>query len=118
MGDEIRAKGQIGALGRNAKVEHTTFNQIWHEGGESVDLSKLAEELSAIRKAMRAESSTAEQDVQLGLIAAAETAAKSGDGPGVFGVLSKVGPWAIEAATKIGAGLAVAIISKATGLSH
>jgi hypothetical protein len=47
---------------------------------------------------MQLQDTTAEQDAQLGLVAAAETAAWNGDGSGSLHVLSKVGSWTVDPA--------------------
>jgi hypothetical protein len=52
-GDTYNISGQVGAVGPNSRAEHNTFNQIWNQSKDSIDLPKLAEELERLRTAMK-----------------------------------------------------------------
>ena len=111
MGD-IYNVGQGGAIGPNAQVHDMTFNQIWNQIQGSIELLKLAEELSRLRRAMKQEAIEPEQDIAISEVAKAEQAAKSGNGPKVLEHLKSAGKWALDVATKIGTSLTVEVIKK------
>jgi len=117
MGDKYVASGQIGAVGPGAHVHDVTFNQIWNSfpAGEE-DLPALAAELEQLRVHLRSVAQTREQDVEVAEIGAAAAAAEAKDGSGVMSHLSKVGKWALTAATSIGTALATAAIKHAAGI--
>ena len=45
MGDKYIA-GQVGAQGPSAHAHDMTFNQLWSQSGQSIDLQALATELN------------------------------------------------------------------------
>lgn len=116
MGDKYVTKGQIGAVGPNAHVHDINFNQIWQQEGNSINLEKLAGELSQLREHLRGNVAQPEHDVAIGAIANAEVAALEGNGPETMSWLSKSGKWALDAATKIGVGVAMAAIKSSLGV--
>ena len=105
--------GQIGAVGPNAHAHDMTFNQIWNQSGQDIDLPSLATELETLRAALRKEATEPEHDVALGAVAAAQKAAKEDNGPKALEYLSAAGKWALEIATKIGVPVAIAALTKA-----
>jgi uncharacterized protein YjbI with pentapeptide repeats len=80
MGDKYIA-GQVGALGPSAHAHDMTFNQLWSQSGQSINLGALATELATLRQHLRQEAVEPEHDVALGAVANAEVAAKEGNGP-------------------------------------
>jgi hypothetical protein len=82
-----------------------------------VDLSTLSSELAKLRTALHDRSSTPEQDMVLGQIAAAETAAKEGNGAHVLQYLKMAGRWAFDVASEIGTSVAAEAIKRALGLA-
>jgi len=117
MGDKYVASGQIGAVGPDAHVHDVTFNQVWSNfpAGEEA-LPDLAVELEQLRVHLRSVAQTRDQDAEVASIGAAAAAAESNDGAGVMRHLSKVGKWALAAATSIGTALATAAIKHAAGI--
>ncbi len=115
MGDNYKV-GQGMAVGPGAQASHGTFQQVWNEGGSKIDLAQLAAELARLRTALRAESTSAEQDVAIGAIAQAETAAVAEDGPGALAHLRNASKWVLGVAEKIGVGVAAGAIKTALGL--
>ncbi len=115
MGDKYTT-GQAGAVGPGAFSTGNTFNQIWQQHSESIDLPTLVAELGQLREAMRAEAQSPEHDVALGAVASAQSAAENGDGPGALSHLKSAGKWALDVATKIGVNVATAAIKSATGI--
>jgi hypothetical protein len=116
MGDKYEVHGQAGAVGPQPHVHDVTFAQIWDQGSQTIDLTKLAEELSTLRQAMLKESTRPEHYAEVGAVASAEIEAKNGHGPQVLQYLSKGGKWAIDIASKIGVEMAVAALKSASGL--
>lgn len=116
MGDKYITKGQIGAVGSKAHAHDMNFNQVWQEKSGDIDLEVLAIELSQLRDHLRGIVSLPEHDVAIGAIANAEVAAKEGDGAEAMSWLSKSGKWALDAATKIGVGVATAAIKTSLGV--
>jgi internalin A len=104
--------GQAGAVGSGAHAHDITFNQIWNQIKESVDLPKLAAELTTLREEMKKEAVTVEHDAAVGDISKAEQAAKAGDGTKAIEYLKSAGKWAFDTATKIGTTLAAEVLKK------
>lgn len=104
--------GQAPAVGPGAHAHDMTFNQIWNEVKESVDLPKLAGELAVLREQMKKGGTTVEHDAALGDVSKAEQAAKAGDGAKTLEHLKSAGKWALDAATKIGTSLAAEMLKK------
>ncbi len=108
--------GQAGAVGPGAHADHLTFHQIWNKCGSNIDIQKLADELTTLRNDLNKTASDPDQFVALGEVAAAEKAAKSGDGPTALQHLKQAGAWVWEVATKVGTGIAIAAAKNALGL--
>jgi hypothetical protein len=104
--------GQAGAVGPHAHAHDMTFSQIWTELQPSIDLSKLAEELSRLRQEMRKDAIEPEHDIAISEIAKAEQAAKAGNGSKAVAHLKTAGKWALDVATKVGTSLAMEAIKK------
>jgi hypothetical protein len=114
-GDQYTA-GQAGAMGPGAHAHDMTFQQIT-ETANKIDLKQLAADLSLLRAAMKKEEgTTAEQDLAIGSVAAAEAAAAKGDGPGALQHLKAAGKWAFDVATNIGASVAAAALKGPLGI--
>lgn len=116
MGDNYSA-GQAGAMGPGATASDMTFQQIWNQVRESVDLPQLARELATLQAALRSEAREPDQDMAIGAIAAASTAAKQGNGARTLEYLKKAGTWALDVATKIGTDIAAAALKSSMGIS-
>ena len=115
MGDKYIA-GQVGAQGPGAHAHDMTFNQLWSQSGQSIDLQALATELNTLRRYLRQEAVEPEHDVAIGAIANAEVAAKEGNGPKTLEWLGKAGKWTLDNAGKIGVEVATAALKIALGL--
>lgn len=107
--------GQMGSIGPNAHVHDFSFNQIWNETKDYVDLNKLAEELEILRLKLKDEAKTLENDISIGNIAGAETSARNGDGPKTYEYLQKTGKWALDIACKISVPVATEVLKKLLG---
>jgi hypothetical protein len=115
MGDKYIV-GQAGAVGPGAHANGITFNQIWNQIEGTIDLPGLVAELAVLRRSMKDEATEPEQDIAIGAVAAAEQAAKSGNGPKALEFLKSAGKWSLDVAQKIGIGLATAAIKSALGV--
>lgn len=115
MGDRYSA-GQAGVQGPGAHAHDMTFNQIWTQSGDGIDLRALGGDLEGLREHLRGAANLPEHDVAIGAVANAEIAAKAGDGPGALAWLAKAGEWALDNASKIGVGVAVAALKAALGV--
>lgn len=102
MRDRYDVKGQTGAVGAGAHAQDMTFNQIWNENKNDINLPALAAELSKLRLKLKDKATEAEHYSSMGAIASAESCAKKGDGPEALEYLSKAGKWALGIAEKIG----------------
>jgi uncharacterized protein YjbI with pentapeptide repeats len=111
MGDKYIA-GQVGAQGPGAHAHDMTFNQLWSQSGQSIDLQALATELTTLRRHLRQEAVEPEHDVAIGAVAHAEVAAKEGNGPKTLEWLGKAGKWTLDNAAKIGVGVATAALKR------
>jgi hypothetical protein len=107
--------GQAGAVGRHAEAHDMTFNQIWTKSASNIDLHQLGSELTELRSALIKQASEPDQFVALGEVAAAEKAAKGGDGPAALEHLKRAGTWVWDVATKVGIGVATAAAKNALG---
>jgi hypothetical protein len=119
IGDGIRDRyeaGQAGAQGSHDHAHDMTFNQIWHQTKEHIDLPTLAEELSMLRDELQKSAKNAEDYVEIGAIARAEIEAQKGDGPKALSALAEVGKWTLSVAEKIGIGVATAAAKAACRL--
>jgi hypothetical protein len=114
VGDKYEAKQ--GILGRNVHAHDITFNQIWNQAKETVDLQKLLTELITLREELQKSAKTAEDFSAIGAIADAEIEAKKGNGPKTLAALAKAGKWALGVAEKIGVDIATAAIKSSYGV--
>jgi hypothetical protein len=115
MGDNY-STGQAGAMGPGAQASNMTFQQMWYQVQGSVDLLELARELGNLQTAMRSKAREPEDEIAIGAIAAAEAAAKQGNGAKALEYLQKAGVWALDIATKVGTEVAVAAMKSAMGI--
>jgi hypothetical protein len=108
---------QAGAVGPNAHARDMTFNQIVSHV-ENLDLSRLADELSTLQKAMKAKASNSDsdQDIAIANITLAAKAAKEKDVSKLVNYLKAAGQWALDIATKISVPVAITAITKALGM--
>jgi hypothetical protein len=114
-GDNYSA-GQVGAMGPGAHAHNMTFQQVWNQIQGNVDLPALASELERLRLEMRKQATDAAHDVAIGSIAAAEVAARGGDGAKTLTRLKDAGGWALDVAKDIGVELASAVLQSALGI--
>jgi hypothetical protein len=116
-GDSYDVSGQAGAVGPNSIATGNTFNQIWEQSKDEIDLDKLAVELAELRQKMKAApSDDPEHAASAGSIASAEIAALKNDGPKTIENLKAAGQWALKFAEGVGAKVAEAALKKALGL--
>lgn len=117
MGDKYEICGQVGAVGRHAKAEGNTFQQIYQEATSELDFGQLAGELATLREALKSEATTGQQYLALAAVVEATEAAEQGDGPTALERLKAAGQWAFEVATKIGTSVAAKALQQSMGLS-
>jgi hypothetical protein len=108
--------GQAGAVGPNSQAHDMSFNQIWNQIQPSIDLPRLAVELSRLRQEMKKEAVEPEHDIAVSEVARAEQAAKAGDGSQVIEHLKAAGKWALDVGTKIGTELVIQVTKAAIGI--
>lgn len=105
--------GQVGVIGDNAHAHDMTFQQVWNQSASQIDLAVLANELAALRQALKDAAQSAEHDAAVGEVAAAETAAKKGDGPSVLERLKSAGEWVLDVAVQKSLAMAVTALKTA-----
>lgn len=115
MGDQYNV-GQAGAVGKGAKAENMTFNQIQMNRQDEVDITELSTELSRLREAMLRNAKIPEHFVEIGTVAEAEAAAKKGNKSKALEALAKVGKWSLDTATTIGTSVAAEAIKISLGM--
>jgi hypothetical protein len=115
MGDQYKA-GQAGAMGPGAYAHDMTFNRVWNENKDNIDMPALAAQLSTLRLKLKDEATGPEHYSSMGAVASAETCAKKGDGEDALEHLAKAGKWALGIAEKIGVPVATEALKKAIGL--
>jgi hypothetical protein len=117
MGDQVNIdRSQVGAVGDNAVVANNTFEQLWGEVQDDIDLRTLADELQRLRATLGGAAATAEETAALGEAAQAEIAARDGDGPTVMQRLRAAGRWLLDKAEEVGTPLVSAALRQALGL--
>ena len=112
MGDKYQA-GQAGAMGPGAHAHHMSFQQIWNQNSDTIDIGQLESELVELRTALATEASDPEHQIAIGSIAAAEKAAAAGNGAKSLEYLKSGGKWALTIAEKIGVPVATAALKAA-----
>ncbi|WP_250486265.1 hypothetical protein [Caballeronia sp. GaOx3] len=115
MGDKY-ITGQAGAVGPGAGAHDITFNQVWAQVENTIPLERLTNELGQLRLAMKQAAISADEDIAVGAVAAAEQAAIRGSGPKTLEYLRAAGEWGLQIAEKIGVEIAVAAIKSSLGL--
>ncbi|MFB7618764.1 hypothetical protein [Kitasatospora sp. NPDC056181] len=107
------ASGQIGAFGEGASASNNTFNQIWSQHSQELNLEQLAADLGMLRAAMQKEARSADELISASDIAKAEIEATKGNGPASLEHLKSAGKWALDMAKNIGTEVAKLAISQA-----
>jgi len=115
VGDQYNVN-QAGAVGPNAHAHDMNFNQNYAQIDSSINLLRLADELSRLQKAMMKEAIEAEHSIAIGEVAKAEKAAKAKDVSKVAEHLNSAGKWALDIASKIGVPVAVEVLKKSLGI--
>ena len=115
MGDQYNTSGQTGAVGRNAKAQDISFQQIWAQATEQIELPKLAAELRQLQGALQDAASEPGHRVAIGQVEAAAEAAEAGDGPKALEYLKSAGKWTFDTASKVGIGVAIAAAKSSLG---
>jgi hypothetical protein len=100
----------------SAEANSVEFTQIWEHSADRLSLPELAADLSLLLPAMKEAASAPEQYQALAATAAAEAAAKSGDGPKALENLKNAGGWALAVAEKIGVTVASAALKESLGI--
>jgi len=116
MGDKYVVHGQAAAVGRAARAEGNTFQQIYQEAAGELDLPQLAKALAELRGTLQREASNAEKYRALTAVSEAEEAAEKGDGPTALERLKAAGQWTLDVATRVGIPVAQKAIQAAMGL--
>jgi hypothetical protein len=115
MGDVYINEGSAVIFGPNGRVEDMQVIQITQKIGDTIDWEKLAGELSTLKTAMKEEAETADQLQSVVAVAQAEKSVKEGDKGKAIAFLKSAGKWAFDVATKIGIGVATAVIKAELG---
>jgi hypothetical protein len=104
-GPKYQNLGNVGAMGDNARSDNNTFVQAGP--ASPVDLAELARQLAQVRAEMRRKANPDDpaHDAEIGAIAQAESAAKSGDKSKALEFLKGAGTWTLEVAKSITASL-------------
>jgi hypothetical protein len=100
-GPKYQNVGNVGAMGDNARSDNNTFVQTGP--APPVDLAELARELAQVRAEMRRKANPDDpaHDAEIGAIAKAESAAKSGDKSRALEILKGAGEWTLEVAKSV-----------------
>jgi hypothetical protein len=115
MGDQYNVQ-QAGAVGPNAQAQNMSFNQIWINSAQNIDLDILAAELASLGARLKEEAKEPEQYTAIGNVMSAEKEARQGNGAKMLEYLSKTGQWVLEMAKSIGVPVAIEALKRAMGL--
>ena len=113
MGDYYNIPGQAAAVGKEAKAENTTNQQVFVQDS---DLSEIRCQIDILRTELRRNAKTIEDDIAIVEMGKAAEAAESGDKSKMLEHLKQGGVKALEIGEKIGVGLVTAIIKQTLGL--
>jgi len=117
MGDKITVRQAQVVVGSHSRTgDITTHGYVAGGSIEEIDLSRLADELSLLRQALRAEANLPEHDIALGAVAAAERCSREGDARGAMANLKSAGKWCLDIASKIGVSVASEAIKSSLGI--
>lgn len=116
MGDKYNISGQAGAVGPGAHAHDLTFNQLWNQIQNNLDLTQLANELQKLHEVLGREAIEPAQKLAVGAVAAAEQSAREKNGPKALEYLKTAGSWALEVAEKIGVEVATGALKGALGI--
>ena len=114
MGDKY-SNFTAAAVGRGATANNTVV-QVWQNAAAELDLPELSSDLATLRPKLKEADPNGDYDEEIGQVASAEKAAKSGDGHKTLEHLKSTGKWVLETATKVGTAVAVKAIQTAIGL--
>lgn len=115
-GDKNVVQGDnFGTMGSRATGQHSATKFVGPDGNP-IDLSILASELGDLLNSLKEQASSSAEMEDLTKVAAAKEAAEAGDGEQTRSMLSKVGKWVVDNASKIGVGLATAALKVALGI--
>ncbi|MFB0847082.1 hypothetical protein [Paenibacillus oleatilyticus] len=103
---EIYTVQQAAAVGRNAQANNTHMSQI-KQDQQRLEPEKILESLVKLREEMMKLANSPEQVIDVAKIAEAEIAVNEGDIPKAKNILSTVGKWTYDIATKLGVALVV-----------
>ncbi|WP_224089908.1 hypothetical protein [Arthrobacter sp. StoSoilB13] len=116
VGDKYEVSGQAAAVGPNAHVHHVSFNQLWLQKKDELDLGTLASELELVRVKARATATSPEEDDATAEAGKAQRAAEAGDGPTAMSHLARAGNWVLSIAEDVGAAVVSAAIKASIGM--
>jgi hypothetical protein len=103
MTTEYKNYGQAGAFGENAHAE----NFVQETASGPVDAQQLADQLAAVRKAMKEQvkPDDPDQDAEIGVVSQAHAAAKAGQTSKALDFLKAAGNWTVDVAKSVAAKL-------------
>jgi len=112
---------QFAALPEDSKIrieESIALDKVvrWNQMQGYLDLPLLAAQLGQLQEALRVAAKEPDQHMSIRAVAAAEQAAKQGDGPKALDYLKKAGSWVLDVASKIGVNVASSAIKAALGV--
>ena len=116
-GDSDLHRGSTNIVHGNQYVANEmSFNQVWNQVENSIDLPALAEELTKVQQRMLTDDSESNDPAAMGNVMLAQKAALDGDGPGALKHLKSAGKWALDVGTEIGAKVAVEAAKAGLGI--
>jgi hypothetical protein len=110
--NNYKINGQQNIIGSTAYVHDISFNQIWNETKDRIDLNTLTEELKSLRLKLNEKAKTDDNYDSIANIAKAESSAKNGDGLKAFEYLQKAGKWALDVARKSSVPVTAEVLAK------
>ena len=117
VGQQYNVSGTAGAVGPSATLQGSLLAQVWSQCSFGEDqLGDLSEELARLAEALKGELERSDIDATVGALAAAESAARRGDGATALGYLRNVGKWCLGVAEKVGVPLATEALKSALSL--
>jgi len=94
------------------RAESVELTQIWNECAREIQMDQLTDELRILLSSLRGLAVTPEELASVNEVEAAGREASNGNGPAALKHLKKAGAWIWDTATKIGIGIATALVKE------
>ena len=114
MGDTYNVQ-QAGNVGPNSGA-NSTFNQIFNSGASNIEYEKIIDEVALLKKHLRGEAPSDENDMLIGDLTHLNNALEKKDDKKIVSIIKTCGSQLFDVAKRIGCSLMASLISGQLGL--